>query len=90
MQPNVIGVHVPSGFPAERGDGGIRGRADARGFGADEVVLAIRFVPDRDDLHTVFSDALAGGELCARLVRKPIADANGIFIEGKHALKSAV
>ena len=51
---------------------------------ADESVLAIGFIPDRDDLDAIGEEELAGAELRLGLMGETVADAEGEFFEGQH------
>ena len=52
LQVNVVGVAIVRQLPIESLDGGIGGSARRGWFGADDGVLAIRLVPNRDDFDS--------------------------------------
>ena len=89
FEPDVIGIHMPAFRPAQRSHGGLRRSENARRFGADERVFAVRFVPDRNHVRAVRGDLLAGAELRLRLMRKAVADADGEFFESEHFCERA-
>ena len=64
-QVDVIGVHVVGMFPAQFADGRIGGGPHAAGFGSDDQVLAIRFVPDGDHGDAADSAAMTQAVSCA-------------------------
>ncbi len=51
---DVVGVQQIFVGPAEVGDGLVGGFACLGGLGADDVVLAVGLVPDRDDVDAEF------------------------------------
>jgi hypothetical protein len=75
-QVDVIGVHVVRMFPAQFTDGRIGGGLHAARFGADDQVLAIRFVPDGDhgDAGLCGHDASCQLRLC--LMREAVSHSN--------------
>ena len=83
FEADVVGVDVVRLLPAERLHRGVGRGPHARRLGADDRVLAVRLVPDRDDLDALLGGQHAGPQLRLRLVREPIADADGVFGERK-------
>ena len=73
-QADMVGIHVIGLSPAQRLDRGIRRRAGAGRLGADDDVLAVGFVPDRDDLHALLGGQHEGAQLGLGLPRKAVAD----------------
>jgi hypothetical protein len=60
-QVDVIGVQIIRARPTEFVHGAIGGGARARGLRADDQVLAIRLIPDRDDNGALARRQHAGG-----------------------------
>ncbi len=75
----MVGIDMVGLLPAQGPDGGIRGRTHAAGLGTDRGVLAVRFVPDRDDLGALLGGEHAGPQLGSGLVGKAVADADRVF-----------
>ena len=81
---DVIGVHVVGLFPAGLAYRCIGGGAHAGGFRADDAVLAIRFIPDRDDGDAAGRRHHASLQLSLGLVRETVPYTDGEFFQGKH------
>ena len=79
FEADMVGVHVPGFFPAEFADGLVRRGAHAGGFGADDGVLAVGFVPDGSDFDALLRRQDAGLQLGLGLMRKTVAHAKGKF-----------
>ena len=75
IEIDVVGVHIIRACPAERAHGGVGGLPCAGGFRADNLMLTVGFVPDRDDGDALFGGAHAGSELRLSLMRKTVSDA---------------
>ena len=84
FQADVVGVDVVGLLPAQFAHRGVGRRADAAGFGADGRVLAVRLVPDRDDLGALLGGQHAGAQLGLGLVGETVADAEGVFGQRQH------
>ena len=84
VEVDVVGIHViglrPAGLPHRL----IGGGAHAGGFGADDDVLAIRFVPDGNDVDAALRRHHARPQLRLGLVREAVADAEGEFFQSQH------
>jgi hypothetical protein len=78
---DVVGVDMVRPFPAKVADGVIGGCTDTCRFGANDVVFAIGFIPNRDDFNALFLGQDAGLELRFRLMRKPVANTQGVLTE---------
>ena len=75
FEPDVVGVHVIRFLPAERLHRRIRLEAHTGWFGADELVFAIRLVPDGNNIRTKLGGQDARAKLRVALVRKTVAHA---------------
>ena len=75
-QVDVIGIHVVGMFPAEFTDSGIGGDLHAAGFGTDDEVLAIRFVPHGDDGDAGLPGHDASCQLRLGLMREAVSHSN--------------
>ena len=81
LQADVVGVEEVGGGPAEALHGGVGRSAGAGRLGADDIVLAVGLVPDRDDLDAELLGGDAGGELGFGFVGEAIAHAEGEFTD---------
>jgi len=70
FEPDVVGVHVIWFLPAERLYRRIRLGAQTGRFGADELVFAIRLVPDGNNIRAKLGGQDARAKLRVALVRK--------------------
>ena len=75
----MVGIQKVRLLPAQRLDRGINRRAALGGFGADGDMLAIGFVPNRDDVNAFASGAEAGLQLRLGLPRKPVAHSERVL-----------
>ena len=73
-EADMVGIHVVGPRPPQRLDGCIRRRARACGLGPDDHVLAVGFVPDRDDLNALLRGRQARAQLGGSLPREAVAD----------------
>ena len=87
FEADVVGVHVIGLLPAQFAHRGVGGRPHAGRRGADGGVLAVRLVPDRDDLGALFGGQHAGAQLRLGLVREPVADADRVFRQRQHDIR---
>jgi hypothetical protein len=78
---DVVGVAEVWVLPAEGLHGSVGGGAGGRGLGADDVVLAVGFVPDGNDFDAVVRGLDAGLELGFRLMSEAVAHADGELAE---------
>ncbi|MEY3911676.1 MAG: hypothetical protein RLY37_1144, partial [Verrucomicrobiota bacterium] len=81
LQADVVGVEEVGGGPAEGLHGGVGRGAGAGRLGADDVVLAVGLVPDRDDFDAELLGGDAGGELGFGFVGEAVAHAEGEFTD---------
>ena len=79
--PDVIGIDEISVAPAQRSDGGISSLARGGRLRADDHMLAIGFIPNRNDFETLFFGQSASCQLRNRLMCKSVAHSDGIFIQ---------
>ena len=79
FEADMVGVDVVGLFPTESFDGGIGFGAEAGGFGADEGVFAVGFVPDGDEVCAEFGGELAGAELGLALMAETVTHAKRQF-----------
>ena len=84
VEVDVVGIEQVVIFPAEGGDGLVGCLAGAAGFRADDGVLAVRFVPDWDDVGAELGGLDESCELGFCLVGETIADAEGEFRASFH------
>ncbi len=77
LQIDMVGVEEVGLRPAERLHGIIGCGARLAGLGANDGMLAIGLVPDRDDFNAGLRRKNAGGKLGLGLVRKPVTHADG-------------
>ncbi len=77
----MVGVAEVRQLPIKRLDGGIGGSARGGGLGADDRMLAVRFVPYGYNFDTAIQSHNAGLQLCLGLVREPIPGSYGILSE---------
>ena len=75
----MVGIHVVRLPPAKFLHGGVRRGARAGGFGPDNQVLPIRFVPDGNDFDALLRGHDAGAQLCLRLTREAVPHAQREF-----------
>ena len=83
-EADVVGIDVVGLLPARSPHRRVGRGAHARRFGADDGVLAVRFVPDGDDVDAVVRRHHAGPQLGLGLMRETVADTEGEFFQGKH------
>ena len=81
FEPDVVGVHVVWFLPAERSDCGLGGGTGAGGFGTDEAVLAVGFIPDRNNFNALLGKFDAGLQLSLCLMSKPVSNSKRILPE---------
>src|ERR1700683_971006 len=70
--------------PVQAGDGGIGGGAYAGGLGADDVVLAVRFIPDGDDFGALLTGQNARTKLGGGLMSEAVPHTEGELVDGQH------
>jgi hypothetical protein len=75
----VVGVAKVGQLPAKRLNGGISGSARRGRLGADDGVLAVRFVPYGNHLNAGLKCLDAGLQLRLGLVRETVSGSNGIL-----------
>ena len=73
FEADMVGIHVIRLAPTQFLHGGVRRRAGAGRFGADDQVFAVGFVPDGDDFDALLRGHDAGAQLGLRLMRKAVA-----------------
>ena len=78
---DVVGIKKVGQLPVERLDGGIGGLARGSRFGADDVVFAIRFVPNGNHFDTALKSLGAGLKLRLGLMSKPVSSPDGKFVQ---------
>ena len=83
FQPDMVGIDVVGFLPVKGFDGSVRGRAGCRWFGANGRVLAIGFIPDRNNFGAVLSGQNAGLQLGTGLTGKSVPYPERIFFEGQ-------
>ena len=76
---DMVGVEEVFASPAEVGDGLVRGVARGLWLGADDVVLAVGFVPNWADIDAELFGGDEGVELGVRAVGEAIADSESVF-----------
>ena len=81
FEPDMVGVHMIGIFPAERLHRRIRFGPQAGRLGADEGVLAVGFVPDRNEDRAQFRRLHARVKLRLALMAKTVAHAKGKFAQ---------
>jgi len=80
-QTDVIRIDVIGACPSQGLHGSVRRRAGATWLGADDHVLAVGFVPNRDNLNTLLQRRHAGAQLGRSLPRKAVADSQRILFQ---------
>ena len=84
-QADVIGVHVVGLRPAQFGHRGVGRGAHAGGLRSDDVVLAVRLVPNGDDFRARAPRGQhAGPQLRNGLVRETVSHSEGKSVDGQH------
>src|SRR6202041_2133988 len=78
---DMVGVAEIGQLPVERLDRGIGSNADRARLRSDDGVLAIRLIPDRDYLDSVFEGLYTCQQLCFCLMRKSVPGPNRILVE---------
>src|ERR1017187_6863604 len=81
IEIDMVGVHVIRARPSQFAHGSVSGGARAGWLRAHYQILAVGFIPDRDDGNTPFGGAHAGGQLRLRLMRKAVTDTERIFVQ---------
>jgi len=79
FEGDVVGVAEVFQLPIERLDSGIGGLSYRRGFGADDLMLAVRLIPYWNDYDPIVESLHACLQLCFSLVREPVSCPNGIL-----------
>ena len=80
-QIDVVRIHVIGSRPTELSNGTVGRAAYTGGLGADDIVFAIRFIPNRDDFNTLFCGQQTGFELGFGLMRESVSHSKRIFTE---------
>jgi hypothetical protein len=75
----MVGVYVKWLLPMKLSHSSIRRCQYAFRLGIYNLVFAIRFVPDRDDLDAMLGGHHAGAQLSASLMSETISDTKGIL-----------
>ena len=88
LEVDVVGIQQILARPAEFGHGLVGGVAGGLRLGADDVVLAVRLVPDRCDVDAEVLGGDEGLELCVRAVGEAVTDSEGVFGAGFHFVRS--
>jgi hypothetical protein len=86
----MIGIGMPRMAPVQFANRFGCGLTDAGWFRADECMLAIRFVPNRDGDDPILFQLLKGSKLRYGLVCESIANAEGKSIEKQHGIRSKI
>src|SRR5690349_5442298 len=71
---DVVGIHMIGMLPADLADGLIGSPSDTLGSGADHIMFAVGFVPDRNDGHAEGGGFRAGLQLSTGLVGEAVAN----------------
>ena len=80
----MVRIGVPGKGPTRFANGLLGCGSNARGFGSDEGVFAVRFIPNRNHLDSLGSNLLKSQQLRGSLVCKAIANAEREPGESKH------
>ena len=75
----MVSIHVKRFFPAQRLNSCICLGAQTGGLGTDEGVLAIGFIPHRNEFRAQLGSQNASLQLCPPLMPKAVAHTKGKF-----------
>ena len=78
---DVVGIHVPTRSQPSAIHRRLGSVVHTLRLRTDEAVLAVGFIPNRNHINPLLSQFHARLQLCCRLMRKPVAHANGIFLK---------
>ena len=78
---DMVSIHMPTAFPTQRFHRRLGGVVHALWLRADEAVFAVGFIPNGNHLNPLLGQLHACLQLRCRLMRKPVAHANGVFLK---------